>query len=359
MTSDNYLDPRRIENLITEDAAPALLAPAIGDRFNGPDDPDTVLTVVGTYGVRNGTVELPVVSLVSEHGSRVEITLASLLASHEKLPGDGRPQQTWPFVAPHDRLTVVGFRTDSQTLYTEVFRAKDPAAVVAAAQADGVAVCGVFPGRLTPVDELEKVAFPADDPVAEDCDFCHGKGWANVQVPAVPPDEWLDPEYIQKCDLCNLFSTDQEAWQAATSQGWILAPDGRVIAVVRLHPFPVVSARSLVAESQPAADVPNGSDLHAGTVSLGEELGPYRVFLPNQRWNGWGIPYFGKEEADRYLSDLRALGGMTIAEYDEKRDLYRFQEIGEDAPEEFERLPNGLFCLGGWKWTWHVEQEDL
>jgi hypothetical protein len=335
MTSDDHLDPRRIETLITEAAAQALLAPAIGDRFKGPDDPDTVLTVIGTYGVRNGAVELPVVSLVSDDGSRVEITLASLLASHEKLPGAGRLQQTWPFVGPHDRLTVVGFRTDSHTLYTEAFRANDPAAVVAAAQADGVAVCGVFQGRLTPVDELEKVAFPADDPVAEDCDFCHGKGWAN------------------------LFSTDQEAWQAAASQGWILAPDGRVIAVVSLHPFPVVSARSLVAESQPAADVPNGSDLHAGTVSLGEELGPYRVFLPNQRWNGWGIPYFVKEEADRYLSDLRALGGMTIAEYDVKRDLYRFQEIGEDAPEEFERLPNGLFCLGGWKWTWHVEQEDL
>ena len=97
--------------------------------------------------------------------------------------------------------------------------------------------------------------------------------------------------------------------------------------------------------------------LTPGRVTL-DTLGPYDVLLALHRWNGRGIPYFALDQALRYLADVRAIGWMKVAEYDEALDLFRFQEPDDPAPYEFARGPGGLYALGGKIWTWSVHTDD-
>ena len=249
----HYLESAgRAEQLISQAADAELPALKVGNQFKAPDG--TIFTVARVYAVQNGASELPVVTLfdpISDYG--FEITLASLVKAYRPIPQSAEPiaapPSNPPYVPPFARLTVVGFHVDSSQLYCEVFRADDPEAAIGAAHADGVAVCGVFHGSIRPADQLQKVAFPDEDvdrPASADCDFCHGKGWANVdeEVPGHDDSPWYQPEYIQKCDLCDCFPTDQDACQAASAAGWLLGDDGRVLGVVGLHPFPVPSTRT-------------------------------------------------------------------------------------------------------------------
>lgn len=66
--------------------------------------------------------------------------------------------------------------------------------------------------------------------------------------------------------------------------------------------------------------------------------------VKRMRWNGWAMPYFTKEEADKIAKDMNDNGG--IVKYDEKNKMYKViieQYIDEDNPEQDESEYTEIF----------------
>lgn len=151
-------------------------------------------------------------------------------------------------------MTVFGFYKDTGQVYTSTFQGEQSVAtVIRNANRVGVSVVAVVAGELVPIDGLIQVAHP--DPAADelpgdpDCPFCAGQGWANCQgdnsfLPR-EEDEIDLAETIQRCDVCEVFTTDQEAWVAARVAGWEIDDHGRVVSAPEgRHPMPMLSARA-------------------------------------------------------------------------------------------------------------------
>lgn len=107
----------------------------------------------------------------------------------------------------------------------------------------------------------------------------------------------------------------------------------------------------------------------AAITLSGFEVRHDAYFYPRERWNGWLLPYFKKEEAMKMNEWLRAEGEEL--RYDEEGD--RFLLIGPDGIEEeypcvvFEGLclhhdgddshvvfeKARLYPIGAGSWTWY------
>ena len=97
--------------------------------------------------------------------------------------------------------------------------------------------------------------------------------------------------------------------------------------------------------------------------------GTYEAYvLANEHWNGWSIPYFTRETADKWLTDQNALEqteGMKQSYYDAARDAYvTYSDIDPDAENPDQQIngavdfqdesgnPLHLYCINGWYWCW-------
>lgn len=153
-------------------------------------------------------------------------------------------------------LTVFGFYEDSRQVYISTFHDEiSVAAVIRKVNHEGVTVVAVVEGAVKPVDALETIAAPdsgigsdlAGDP---ECPLCAGHGWANCRgdnsfLPH-EDDETDLAETIQRCDICAVFETDRQAWEAARAAGWEIDENGRVVAAPEgKHPMPILSARAV------------------------------------------------------------------------------------------------------------------
>lgn len=85
------------------------------------------------------------------------------------------------------------------------------------------------------------------------------------------------------------------------------------------------------------------------------------VHYPQYRWNGWAIPYFTKEEGDRFVAFYNGLDSSIKFAYDEAKDA--FTSIDDSDPENtIDTYPaqdiNGqqLYSIGGCYFVWDAEQ---
>jgi hypothetical protein len=87
----------------------------------------------------------------------------------------------------------------------------------------------------------------------------------------------------------------------------------------------------------------------------------YRGWTNGRRWNGWAMPYFELEEAQRYAKD----SGNTT--YDEARDAFVTIQEGHDEPEVDEptmikirgrRDPVKVYPIGAGAWIWSEAGEE-
>lgn len=74
-----------------------------------------------------------------------------------------------------------------------------------------------------------------------------------------------------------------------------------------------------------------------------------------ERWNGWAVPYFTKEVADKLAIKLTNQGEHTV--YDEERDAYivTFDELEEPEVFPAEDIDGmKLYSIGGCSWCWDI-----
>ena len=99
----------------------------------------------------------------------------------------------------------------------------------------------------------------------------------------------------------------------------------------------------------------------------------YKAWTWNETWNGWGMPYFEKDEADRFLrrwnANITDEGiGLKPACYDADKDEYVFfmehdNDNLEDAdctPGEFKDVGDKhvmLYPIGAGAWTWNQDSD--
>lgn len=102
--------------------------------------------------------------------------------------------------------------------------------------------------------------------------------------------------------------------------------------------------------------------LRRGHVRL-PDAPPVECWLrPGERWNGFAIPYFDIDQLPNALSMLRKVLGTEHVLFDgrlitvTRPDDYPFEE---DEPVEFERESTGLWCIGGWLWTWEDAEDGI
>ena len=98
-------------------------------------------------------------------------------------------------------------------------------------------------------------------------------------------------------------------------------------------------------------------------VAIGEDMGPYAAqILADQRWNGWVIPRFSREVAQRVVADLNAVNAAgdvdpfeaELARFDGDNILI-IQAPGTDEEQIVERVTpdaEGRYRLGGYRWCW-------
>lgn len=118
-------------------------------------------------------------------------------------------------------------------------------------------------------------------------------------------------------------------------------------------------------------DTLNSNDLQEATVDMdGLGGGPWDAYvIPGQEWNGWAVPYFTKEQADRLIATIDLIDPGAEMRYDAERDAYIFTgdpEVMDPEPEVFEGFEvqgHKVYSIGGMSWCWwnvteDVEQED-
>jgi hypothetical protein len=100
-------------------------------------------------------------------------------------------------------------------------------------------------------------------------------------------------------------------------------------------------------------------------VDVGGVFGGISAYVKTgERWNGFALPYFTREAADRILEQTLEAPDF-IARYDEAKDAYVFFE-GNDFEEadvftgsDF-ALENGevarLYSIGAYMWMWEVQE---
>jgi hypothetical protein len=112
-------------------------------------------------------------------------------------------------------------------------------------------------------------------------------------------------------------------------------------------------------------------------VSL-DDLGPYDAEVADFRWNGFAVPRFSREVAERVVADITAANAETIASVPSAVHEVTFVEWVEDAqcegqmnvlltdfrgtPDEMRDLvtPDGdqMYAIGGCSWCWTTERDE-
>lgn len=80
-------------------------------------------------------------------------------------------------------------------------------------------------------------------------------------------------------------------------------------------------------------------------------------YTKGSTWNGWAMPLFPKEEADKLIAQL-VLQGETVARYDEEKDEYQIQLDDSDYLETYPAVEvDGmkLYDIGAGSWVWEEE----
>ena len=86
--------------------------------------------------------------------------------------------------------------------------------------------------------------------------------------------------------------------------------------------------------------------------------------VQGQDWNGWALPYFTKEQADRVLIAFNAQSNVSRIEYQMYRDEYLAFDFDSphENPEVF--IPEDIevdgeivhaYPIGAWGWTWDAD----
>lgn len=107
------------------------------------------------------------------------------------------------------------------------------------------------------------------------------------------------------------------------------------------------------------------------TITMGDDLGQFEGFTLGDRWNGWAMPSFTKEQGLRIAEWTDALaerypdGSVERVLWDEGQEAFVMEDptyphaAGEPIPEEdlvagfwCTEVGQQLFGIGAYKWTW-------
>lgn len=113
--------------------------------------------------------------------------------------------------------------------------------------------------------------------------------------------------------------------------------------------------------------------IEAQVTVTGNHTYPARI-IPGQTWNGWLVPYFTLEivrqiaaetqaAAERYghkcVDTVHVIDGGTDEAGQPRAVVVQvsWRYLDQDGPESVTSVaaPNedGLYCVGGWEWTWY------
>lgn len=97
----------------------------------------------------------------------------------------------------------------------------------------------------------------------------------------------------------------------------------------------------------------HAAQLRRGLVCLAD-ASPVECWLRDgERWNGFAIPYFDAEQLREVLAMLREELGCRVRFEDGVVTVNEPEDSPfEQQEERVERGPTGLWCVGGWCWTW-------
>lgn len=73
----------------------------------------------------------------------------------------------------------------------------------------------------------------------------------------------------------------------------------------------------------------------------------YEGWTFDEDWNGFEVPYFEKDVADKITKDLNGT-------YDASKDCYKFEDE-EDFSSQTINTTDGekkVYCIGGYTWVW-------
>ena len=105
--------------------------------------------------------------------------------------------------------------------------------------------------------------------------------------------------------------------------------------------------------------------LKPSTVSFDE--GPdFPCYLSPNTWNGWAMPYFTKEQADKVTEWTNSRGSGEVMKYDAEKDAFTVSGIiwsddPDEEPEVWEAIEHEgqkLYGIGAGSWTWNYPWED-
>jgi len=98
-----------------------------------------------------------------------------------------------------------------------------------------------------------------------------------------------------------------------------------------------------------------------GQVSL-DGFGPYPAEVDqDQRWNGFAIPRFTRDVAERIVREICSDGDdTTYTEWHWEGDVMVIgvdpEAYDEPSPDErFEPDSDGMYAIGAWSWCWDDE----
>lgn len=87
--------------------------------------------------------------------------------------------------------------------------------------------------------------------------------------------------------------------------------------------------------------------------------GTFEGYTTGETWNGWAVPYFSLEEAQRIIADYVAQppspDGQTRGEYDSDSDVVRLYDPSADEWDEIVAVDvdgRTLYPVGTRYWTW-------
>jgi hypothetical protein len=137
-----------------------------------------------------------------------------------------------------------------------------------------------------------------------------------------------------------------DAYRSATRK-MTISPMGRLL----------VGYDAETGERVEAPDEPR--ELRAAQFAVDGLEGTFEGYTMGEMWNGWAVPYFPLEEAQRIIAEYAAqppsLDGQTRGEYDPDRDVIRLYDPSADEWDEIGSVDldgHTLYPVGSCLWTW-------
>ena len=99
------------------------------------------------------------------------------------------------------------------------------------------------------------------------------------------------------------------------------------------------------------------------TVQIDAFDGVFDAYENGRRWNGWAMPLFNREQADRLCAAIAEAGGVDVR-FDAERDGYIDKQEGEeDVCYEAETVETDdgqsikVYGIGAGSWCWEIASE--